>query len=346
MAKYKDIPGQRLGALGYTAAPLRPLAQGFSVGRCGMTSSSLTSSQILRRGYGFVAVTILIWASFLVMSRLGGQYGLTAYDLAALRTGTAALLLSPWWLPRVFDPSRRRLQLSQALVFALAAGVAYPLLAYSGFYFAPATHGAVLMSGLLPFVTALLVWWLLREKPHSRRVLGLLCIAAGVLALGAGSVREALVGGVGRTLVGDALFVSACVAWGLFTALIRYWNVRAFDVMLGVVAMSALLYLPVYGFFLPKQVLAVPWREVLTQAFFQGVLVVCVAMFTYARATEYLGASRVAVMMSLVPATGTLLAVLILAETLTVAAAAGVVLVSAGALLGATAPSLPRSPAP
>ncbi len=296
-----------------------------------------SASQSRRTGYLFVAVTILIWAGFLVMSRLGGKSSLTAFDIAALRTGTAALLLSPWWLPRLLDRSRRQLPLYQTFSFALVAGVAYPLLVYSGFYFAPATHGAVLVSGLLPFATTVAVWWLLRERPQRNRVIGLLLIAAGVIGLGYESIQGALASGAFSVLRGDLLFVGASLSWALFTALIRYWNGRAFDVMLGVVAMSALLYLPVYVLFLPKNLLAAPLHESLTQAFFQGAIVVCVAMYTFARAVEYLGASRVAVLMSLVPATGTVLAVLLLEETLTPAALAGVVLVSLGAFVGAWA---------
>ena len=84
--------------------------------------------------------------------------------------------------------------------------------------------------------------------------------------------------------------------------------------------------------------------EIALQAFFQGFLVVCVAMWTYARATELLGAVKVAVMMSTVPVVGTLLSVPLLGEDLGSGAALGVVIVFLGALLGALAKSPAAAP--
>ena len=70
-------------------------------------------------------------------------------------------------------------------------------------------------------------------------------------------------------------------------------------------------------------------------------------MWTFAKATELLGAVRVAVMMSAVPVAGTLLAIAILGEVLTPASAIGLMLIFLGALVGALARArviLPVSP--
>jgi drug/metabolite transporter (DMT)-like permease len=284
-----------------------------------------------RTGYVYAAITILIWAGFVVVSRIGGKGSLTPYDIAALRTGTAALALSPWWLPRLFKPSLRQLRWGQSVSFALLAGIAYPLLAYSGFFWAPASHGAVLVSGLLPFFTTLLVWILLRERPNSLLALGL--VAVGIFTLLRESFSNSAQHANASAWVGDLLFVGASLMWGLFTVLLKRWQVRAFDVTLSVVATSALIYLPVYALLLPKHILQAPLHEIALQAFFQGIVVVCCAMLTYTKAAEHLGAVRLAMLMALVPAVGTLLAVAILGEPLTLYVALGVALVSAGALL-------------
>lgn len=287
--------------------------------------------QSTRTGYLYAGITILIWAGFIVVSRLGGKSTLTPFDIAALRTGTAALVLSPWWLPRLLNPAKRQLTWQQALTFAMLAGVIYPVLAYSGFFFAPASHGAVLVSGLLPFFTTVLVWVILRERPNS--LLALALVGVGIAVLLRESLSTAAPQNSGPSWIGDLLFIGASLMWGLFTVMLKRWQVRGFDVTLGVVAMSSLIYLPIYALFLPKHITTAPWHDIALQAIFQGLIVVCVAMVTYAKAAEHLGAVRLAMLMALVPAVGTLLSVLILGEPLTTPVALGVALVSAGALL-------------
>lgn len=295
-----------------------------------MTESSNTGA-----GYGFAAITLLIWAGFVVVSRHGSHGVLTPYDMAALRIATAAAALSPWWLPRLLQPARRQLRLTQALTFALLAGIGYPLVAYAGFHYAPASHGAVLISGMLPFFTSLFAAVLLGERPGPLRLGGLGLILAGVILM----LLSGNPGGLaaGDTWLGDLILLSASVLWSLFTVLLKYWKARAFDVTLGVTAVSALIYLPVYLLWLPSRLSSAGAGEIALQAFFQGFLVVCVAMWTYARAVELLGSVKVVIMMSGVPVTGTLLAVALRHEPLTAMAAIGVAVVFSGAVIGAMA---------
>lgn len=290
----------------------------------------------IETGYLFAGLTLLIWSGFVIVSRMGGQGTLTPWDIGALRIGTAALVLAPWWLPRLLKPELRQLGLKRASLFALLAGIAYPLVAYAGFVHAPASHGAVLISGMLPLFVSLFAFLLLGERPSRVRAAGLVFIVAGVATLFSANLHGAA---SPDSLPGDLLFISASILWALFTVMLKRWQVRAFDVTLAVVAMSAIIYLPVYALFLPKHIGMAPAGEIALQAFFQGFLVVCVAMWTYARATELLGAVKVAVMMSTVPVVGTLLSVPLLGEDLGSGAALGVVIVFLGALLGALAKS-------
>ena len=293
----------------------------------------MTEHKPVMAGYGFAAITLLIWSSFVVVSRLGGNGVLTPFDVAALRIGTAAVVLSPWWLPRLLRPSLRKLRWHQSLILALLAGIGYPLSAYAGLHLAPASHGAVLISGMLPLFTSLLAAFFLGERPSLQRLLGMLLILTGGCTLLLASHAASAPG----TGTGDLLLLCASILWSLFTALLKHWQVRAFDVTLGVTATSALIYLPVYAAFLPSHLHLASAGEIALQAFFQGFLVVCVAMWTYARAAEILGAVKVVIMMSTVPVTGTLLAVVFLHEPLTALAALGVAITSTGACLGAMA---------
>lgn len=283
-----------------------------------------------RTGLAYASLTILIWASFIPISRWGGSAGLTAYDVTALRVGTAALVLLPWWLPRLLRPQLCRLAWYQSAAFAGLAGLAYPLLTYSGFARAPGSHGAILISGLLPLFTTLAASMLLGEKVPRERWLGMGLIVVGLVVTLSANPPNA------TTAAGDALFLAASITWALFSALLKRWQVRAFDVTLGVVCIAALVYLPVYATALPKHINDVPFTYVIGVAGFQGVIVVCVAMWTYGKSVEALGPSLMALLMSMVPALGTLLSVLLLHEPWTVAIAVGLVCVTGGSLLGAS----------
>ena len=280
-------------------------------------------------GYFYAGLTILIWASFVVISRLGGKSALTPFDITALRLTVSGLILGVWLL------ARRRpvaLKLHQIALFVACVGFAYPLLTYSGFTLAPASHGALLLSGTLPFTTALLGLLILGERLTRARVIGLLLIAAGVGLIGG----ESLTAERGeKDWLGDTLFLCASLSWAVFTVYLRKWQVRALDVTLIVGVCSMIAYMPLYLLFLPKNIGQAPLADILLQGVFQGVFVVCIAMILFIKANEHLGPVRVAMLMSIVPALGALLAVPVVGEPLTQAALVGIALVTTGALLGA-----------
>lgn len=284
-------------------------------------------------GYLYAALTLLIWSGFLIVSRLGGKSPLNPFDITALRLAGAALALAPWWIPRVVQPRLRLLTPWKATVFALLAGILYPLIAYTGLRYAPASHGAVLIAGMLPFFTTVLTVFLLKEFPNKTRIAGLILILTGVLTL--------LLSGKGQTnammLQGDALLLTGSLVWSLFTVLLKRWQASAFEVTLAVTAVAALSYLPIYLLFLPKQIMLASWSQIGLQFFFQGILVVCVAMWTYAKAAEILGTVRVVIMMSGVPVVGALLGIVFLNESLSEGVALGVSVTFIGALIGAMA---------
>ena len=51
-----------------------------------------------RSGYFYAGACVLIWAGFVLLSRVAGKTALNGFDLTALRFGTAAVLLFPAWL--------------------------------------------------------------------------------------------------------------------------------------------------------------------------------------------------------------------------------------------------------
>ncbi len=144
---------------------------------------------VVRSGYFEGFAVVCFWSAFMLVSRLGlsGNSALTPYDMTALRLGTAALVLAP------FSRNIRGICWRAWRLWVLAGlnGVVYSLLVYWGFRLAPATHGAVLFPGILPFETALFSWWLLGRVPTQHQWggmcligLGLACIAPHLLADG------------------------------------------------------------------------------------------------------------------------------------------------------------------
>lgn len=286
----------------------------------------------LAKGLLFAAITLLIWSSFHLVSRIGGNSELTVFDIEALRVGTAAVLLSPWWLPRLINQSKRKLSFRQLIILAMLIGIGYPLVTYTGYEFSQASHGAVIIVGLLPPFTALFAYRLLGETPNRLRIVAIVCVVFGVALMLGSVIRNT--GFNADLAIGDAIFALSSLLWALFTVLLHRWKLKAFDVTLGISAMSAILYLPVYFLALPSALHLTSWEQIALQTIFQGVFVPVVATFTYAMAIQHLGATRSVMVLSATPAMGALLGVLFLDEPMFLWAAVGIVVVSIGSLVG------------
>jgi drug/metabolite transporter (DMT)-like permease len=281
-----------------------------------------------RAGYAWAGLTMLIWASFVWISRVAGLSPMLPQDLTALRFGAAALVLLPAW----FFWKRVPLLDARLLVLALVGGIAYALLVYAGFRFAPAAHGALLVSGLLPFTMALMAYLVLGETPRRQMKRGLLLIALGVACLAADTLRHG-----GGVVIGDVLLVGASLAWALYTVLVRRYGFGAWETTIGVALVATAIYLPVYLFLLPKGIREVGYADIALQAVFQGIFVVVIAMVLYMKAMALLGPVRLGSVMAMTPALAGVGVSLLLGEPLTLLLVAGLLLTSSGAWVGSRA---------
>ena len=275
---------------------------------------------------GFIAagVVVLCWSGFNIVSRLGGRSVLTPFDLVS------ALLLSPlfvWSLRLPGLPWRRR------IAIAGCAGIAYSLLAYTGFALAPAAHAGVLVNGGIPLATTLIGWLAFAQRPTGRAWLALGIASAGMALIGWHSLRSQ---DAAHTLLGDLCYLLAAMSWGLYGQLVRRWQVNPRAAAANIAACSAILYLPVYALWLPKAIDRAPLNQVLLQAGYQGVVAGVIAATCYTFATLRIGPTRASLMLALVPPISAVAAVPLLGEALSAATAAGALLVTIGAVLGAT----------
>lgn len=181
---------------------------------------------------------------------------------------------------------------------------------------------------MLPFFTALMGWLIVSEPMNKDRWLGLGCIALGISAMLYLELQKP------DTSLGwgDVMFMGASASWAAYTALLKRWQLPPVDATMGVVLVSAALYLPIYGLFLPSGLAQASWQVIALQAGFQGILVVIVAMLTFIAAVQRLGAFTVGCFLALAPMLAATLAVPVLDEPLTLGLMLGLLGMVTGAL--------------
>jgi drug/metabolite transporter (DMT)-like permease len=310
------------------------------------------SRRALWLGSACALVVLSIWTSFILVARFSAARTLTPFDIAFLRFLFSGLLVLPvlaWrWraliaglrLPVETGGSPGRPWVRGAAL-TLTAGVGYCALAYTGFFFAPAAHAAVLMPGSLPLWTAVFAVLLLGERLAPARLAGLFLIVAGGLLVAGSSLRAAA--GGADTWKGDLLFLAAGACWSLYGVLCRRWRVGAVDATLAVAVGSliggALPYAVAVAAGLVNSHLALaPWREIAFQAVYQGGVTMLIAGLAYTQVVQTFGPLRTTMLTALVPVFAALAAVPLLGEPLAGAALAGLACVTAGLLFGLRSP--------
>jgi drug/metabolite transporter (DMT)-like permease len=279
---------------------------------------------------GAGVLAMLLYAGQFVASRWSIQRTLSVWDLGALRFSVAGTLMLVV-LARRGVASAAGIGWRRAVVLGVTVGAPYTLIMFSGLSFAPASHGAVIIPGVTPVISALLAWRWLGQRP-ARAMLGGLALVVGGLVLVSGS--GAIHGAAPMTWMGDLLFVVAAILWAAFTVLARRWHV---DPVRGtaVVWVLSLAYLPFYLAIAGTRLLAAPRGEVVLQALYQGVGVAILALALYAWAIRVLGPAIASLFMPLTPIFGVLLAVPALGEIPTPVQGLGILAVSTGMAIAA-----------
>ncbi|MFM8609183.1 MAG: DMT family transporter [Burkholderiaceae bacterium] len=306
------------------------------------------------RATGLLAavITVAIWTSFIVIARASAGFTLGPYDIALARILGASTVLLPlgWWMVR----QRRRsggvaadarvgwLGLSP-LSFRLTAlcgafgGLGYAVLAYAGFFHAPAAHASVLMPGSLPLWTTLLAAVLLKDRITPTRAMGLACILAGDLLVGGASLLRAFDGG--DVWKGDLLFMSAAFCWSTYSVLARRHGLGAVEATIAITFFALITYVPGYALLtgldlIHSRLALAPWSEIAFQALFQGVGSVAISGVTFTLMIRHYGPVRSTMITALVPGLSALGAVVFLGEPLGWNLLGGLALVTAGIVFG------------
>lgn len=283
----------------------------------------------------FAVSVVLIWTFFLVSARQGVKTTFTPWDMAFLRFSFATLSVLPIFLMRPAGQRFGALSLPQAFVIAMLAGIGFTCLAYIGFSYAPAAHGAVLMPGTLPFSAAIVAWALLGDRITQRKALGLSLIFLGVLF----TCWHSLSDGASGSWRGDFIFPLASLCWAFFTVLTRKWRVSAIDAVVATPILSLMVFVPVYLLFLPKQLLAAPMSDIIMQGFVQGVLALSVSMWFFTKVVQAFGPTRTTMITAVCPGLAALVSVPMLGEPLVPLVMLGLLAVTTGMIVGVTGAS-------
>ncbi|GIL39420.1 DMT family transporter [Roseiterribacter gracilis] len=275
-------------------------------------------------GGAFALLTVTIWASWFIVTRLGVLHAMHAVDVVAARFGTAAIITLPIAIKHGFGIRQIGIWRTAALVFG--AGAPYFIVICSGLTLAPAAQGGALTPGVMPLWVLLLGVVFLRERPSRPRQIGLLLILVGALAI----VGFEALGGSNERLLGQALLIAAGLMWAIYTVALRGAGVTPIHAVAIVAVWSAILYLPVYVLFLHPSLPSMPFKDVAFHCFYQGVFAGVVAMLTWNRAVALLGASRAAPFAALAPVLALLAAIPFLNEIPTHAEWIGTLLISCG----------------
>jgi len=277
------------------------------------------------QGYLYVAITMCIWGGFTITSRLNAQWGISAWDITALRFALAFCILMPILL---YKKDTAFLWKKEPFFLAMIGGVGYCLTSYSAFHYVPAAHAAIFLNGCLPLCTALAGLVLFKQPLDKHIWISLVIMLSAITAMSFLMYQET---GVAFGF-GDMLFFLSAIWWGVFTVLLRQWKLSAWHSMAGVAIWSAIVYVPIYLLFLPKNLTAPEPVHLMLQVVFHGIFVVIVATLTYVEAIKRLGAFKAGSIVTLAPFIAAILAVPLLGEPLSLAIICGLIGMAIGAL--------------
>lgn len=293
-------------------------------------SVSVSASGPVRPLFGWLAAfsVVWIWSGWVVVSRLGVVQSLTIYDMAALRYAVASVAVAPFvwrFWPRDLAPWK-------IAVIACGQGVPYLLLAFGGFQYAPTSHAGIMMNGSLPIFTAVLGWIWLKDRPTRWRVAGMAIILAGCVLIAWDGSSD----GVSQDAwIGHLLFLASTLFLAINMVGTKAWQLTPKQAMVCIPTINILWFGPLYLLFLPQNIAAAPWSEILLQGLYQGLGPSVLAVLLFTTAIRSIGPSSAAAAMAAVPGLAALLAIPVLGEWPSAFAWIGLVLATGGILLAA-----------
>lgn len=279
-----------------------------------------------------LALANLFWSG----NWIAGRALRDAFDPVTLnlwRWVIATLLLAPFALPRLrgkWGEVRRHAGILLALAFT---GVAlFHGLVYLGLRTTAAVN-AVLLNSSLPMFMLLCSWAIERERASPRQVFGMLVSLVGILII--------ICRGDPRALAhlelnaGDAWILLAMPVWGVYSVLLkrRPPQLGGLELLFLISLAGTLMLLPVALIAALSAPLRPPSAREALGVLYMGIAASVLAFICWNRGVAVVGANAAGFTVHLLPAFGTILAILFLGEAFAAFHAAGIATILAGVLL-------------
>jgi len=193
---------------------------------------------------------------------------------------------------------------------SLLLGPLYILCVYFAFDYAPAAHGGVYMNGAMPAITLFLSFLFLQQKSTSIQLFGVGLIFSGTL-LTAADVSGLSIPGAWR---GDLLFIVAAVFFSGYLVVARAWSVTPTQVMLCGSLINAIIFVPIWYWWLPSGLAQADGAQLALQIFYQGLIPGLLGLVLVAVATKNIGPAATSAFIAAVPGLGAVLGAIFLNE--------------------------------
>lgn len=257
--------------------------------------------------------------------------------LAFLRFVLASVLLMPLVLARR-SPRGTADAIGWPMAFVLGAtGILVYYLGYNVGLLHTSASSAALLQSAVPAITAVLAWFLLRERLSLHGALGTALSIAGVLVILFATEADA---SAPRPWLGNALVAGAIVSWSLYTiAAKRVANADALTVTFRTAIAGVVLLLPAIAIeyalgarprWTPGGLAAIAYLGAISSALAYGL---------YGLALRVLGAGQVSTYLNLMPIVAVTAAALFLGERIGMWTVIGGAIVLAGIALTTLAPA-------
>jgi drug/metabolite transporter (DMT)-like permease len=248
----------------------------------------------------------LLWGGYSTVSRFGVQSTLHPSDIVFIRFAVSGLLLFPVFLKFRLEG----IPLKGALMLMTGAGAPFVLITIVGLKYTPASHGGLVVPSFNIIFSTIGAAYFLGTRPTFTRLIGL-----SLILLGCGMVFfESLSATQMSQLKGDLLYVLGGFLYAIYTVSSQHYRISAWHAASIVAVFSAILYIPIYIFFLPIGLMQASLFDIAMQVVFQGIVTSIITIFLFSTAITHLGAARAVVFLALMPVFTIVSAIPILGE--------------------------------
>lgn len=270
------------------------------------------SGQIL--GFSAIALTIILWASWIISMKFGLDLSLSLFDLALLRYGLPFIVFG------YFTYKLRHIIVKAKAwhLICICLGAGFPFLFFVawGMEFSPASHAGILVPGTFPLFVSLINYFRSGKVLAAQYWVGIGCISLGISIL---IIPTIFMSGDFEILKGYFLYLSASFLWSLYTVAVHESRIPplAAGGLFSGFSCIVLFFLYIFGvadtnftYFLSPSII----ESYLLVALVQGVLVGVLASFCYVFAISKLGAQKTTTLSSLTPALVVIMSAILLHE--------------------------------